>query len=263
MSAIPFWKYHGAGNDFIMIDQRSNTYLTTGDQERIEHLCHRRFGIGADGLIILEHAERADFRMLYFNADGRLGSLCGNGGRCAVAFAHDLGIIGEQCRFLAFDGPHEARLPHAEWVELQMHDIREMERRAEDFCLDTGSPHFVRFISRIDGFPVVEEGRRIRYSEPFKEKGINVNFVEPTHEGLQVATYERGVEDETLACGTGVTASAMAYVATLPQPEGNWDIPIQAKGGKLRVRFRYDGSTFSDVWLCGPAQRVFSGEVYL
>jgi diaminopimelate epimerase len=259
MPTLSFWKYQGAGNDFILIDQRAQRLLGETDQAQIAQLCDRHLGIGADGLMWIEQTAEADFRMQYFNADGRLGSLCGNGGRCAVAFARYLGITDETCRFLAYDGLHEARIPHPEWVELHLHDLSSIQYYGDDCCLDTGSPHLVRFVKSLDALQIREEGRTLRYSPPFKEKGINVNFTEVRDGTLHVATYERGVEDETLACGTGVTAAALAYVAGLLQPIGTWDIPIETKGGHLRVHFVYDGVTFRDIWLCGPAKQVFSG----
>lgn len=263
MQNLQFWKYQGAGNDFILLDQREQRLIKVTDEKRIAWLCDRHFGIGGDGLILLEPSAEADFQMLYFNADGRLGSLCGNGGRCVVAFAHDIGVIGDHCRFLAYDGIHEAIIRSPGWVALQLHDISDIEKRGQDYCLDTGSPHFVRFVEHLDGLQVTEAGRAVRYAAPFREKGINVNFVESREGYLRVATYERGVEDETLACGTGVTAAAMAYVASLPQAERQWNIPVETKGGRLEVQFRYDGATFSDVWLGGPALQVFTGRIAL
>ena len=259
MQNLPFWKYQGAGNDFILVDQRTQHLLWDTDQEQIAKLCDRHFGIGADGLMWIEQSSEADFQMRYFNADGRPGSLCGNGGRCAVAFARHLGIIADSCHFLAYDGPHEARIPSPEWVELHLHDLSSIQPYGSDYCLDTGSPHLVRFVENLDQLQVREEGRAVRYSPPFSANGINVNFTEVRNGTLHVATYERGVEDETLACGTGVTAAALAYVAALAQPTGTWDIPIETKGGHLRVRFVYDGVTFRDIWLCGPAKQVFAG----
>lgn len=263
MQTLQFWKYQGAGNDFILVDQREKRLLKATDAEQISRLCDRHFGIGADGLMWIESSEEADFQMQYFNADGKPGSLCGNGGRCAVAFAGFLGITGNSCRFLAYDGAHEARMPKPEWVELHLHDLSDIQFHGKDFCLDTGSPHYVRFVEHLSEVQVRETGRQVRYSEPFQEKGINVNFAEVRNGTLYVATYERGVEAETLACGTGVTATALAYVAALPQPTGNWEIPVETKGGSLSVRFAFDGVTFRDIWLCGPAKQVFSGNILL
>ena len=259
---IPFFKYQGAGNDFILIDQRDQKYLTRVDQEQIEKLCNRRFGIGADGLILLELHEAYDFEMVYFNSDGRESSMCGNGGRCIVAFAVQLGLIEKQCRFLAIDGPHEGILTRPDWVELKMQDVQTVEQGQGYYYLNTGSPHYVQFTETLEEVDVVGQGRAIRYSDPYKAEGTNVNFVEVLKDGLAVATYERGVEDETLACGTGVTACALAYTFHQPELECN-SIDIQAKGGKLTVRFEKNGAGFSDIWLCGPATLVFQGKVAL
>lgn len=260
--SIPFSKYQGAGNDFIIVDQSKITYLDPTDRERIAHLCDRRFGVGADGLILLETHPAYDFRMVYFNADGRESTLCGNGGRCIVAFAHALGLIGKEAHFWAIDGAHRARLIRTDWVELEMLAIHEVEQQ-QDFCfLNTGSPHYVQFVPTFDQLDVDREGRRIRYSDRFAAKGTNVNFITGDVEGLQIATYERGVEGETLACGTGVTAAAVVSALQSGQT-GDFSIPVQAKGGHLQVRLHYDGQSFSNIWLCGPAVHVFSGQINL
>lgn len=260
MKGLTFYKYQGAGNDFILVDQRTRQTIGASDQEGIARLCHRRFGIGADGLILLQSVADYDFEMLYFNADGRMGSLCGNGARCVVAFAHFLGCIQDTCRFLASDGPHEAEVVRPDWIEVHMRDVHTWVDGADFFTVNTGSPHFVRFIPDLSECDVFQEGRRIRYAPEYMETGINVNFAEEiTDGGLRVGTYERGVEDETLACGTGVTAAALAYVHKKSNPIGDWNIPIEAKGGQLQVRFQYDGTTFRNIWLCGPATQVFEG----
>lgn len=243
-----------------MIDNRGAHPLDPTDEARINRLCDRRFGIGADGLILLEEHFDYDFEMIYFNADGLPGSMCGNGGRCAVAFAHFLGMIGSTTRFLAVDGPHEARLTGQDWVELKMGEVRSVESGGDYYFMDTGSPHYVVFVDDLEGMDVVGHGRAIRYSERFREKGTNVNFVQITDEGISVATYERGVEDETLSCGTGVTAAAMAYHLQAPENERR-TVDIRAKGGELQVRFQPKGDGFTDVWLCGPAVRVFEGKL--
>jgi diaminopimelate epimerase len=260
---VPFFKYQGAGNDFIMIDDREAPTFDRQASNMIENWCQRRFGVGADGLILLRECLDHDFEMIYFNADGREGSMCGNGGRCAAAFAHHLGMVNNRCRFLAVDGPHEALLHSAgEWVELSMRPVGGMKQMDEAFVLDTGSPHYVVFVDELAAVDVVARGRALRYSEPFRELGINVNFVQALDDGIAVATYERGVEDETLACGTGITAAALAYhrrrkgLASSP-------LPVVAKGGRLEVRFRAIGDGFADIWLCGPAARVFQGEISL
>jgi diaminopimelate epimerase len=269
-----FWKYQGAGNDFILLDQRRVQYLTRADTARIERLCDRRFGIGADGLILLQQAAGYDFEMVYFNADGRESTLCGNGGRCIAAFAQKLGVVGTNCRFIAIDGPHEARIfphpkhsgdPSVRWVELKMGDVRIVNpmEDGQAFVLNTGSPHYVHFVSDLAQFPVVEEGRHIRYGTTFGPSGgINVNFVEKNGHGLHIRTYERGVEDETLACGTGVTAAALAAHLKNGDQPGDQYTPVQAQGDALSVRFHADGQGhFSDIWLCGPATFVFGGNI--
>ena len=263
---MKFWKYQGAGNDFVMLDQRSERRLTREDTALIEHLCNRRFGIGADGLILLQTRPGYDFEMVYFNADGRESSMCGNGGRCIAAFARHLGLAGEYCRFLAIDGEHEARIsapddPWQEvWVELKMTDVSAVETNGDTYVLNTGSPHYVRFAAQLDQKDMVMEGRAVRYSDRFRQEGINVNLVEPSKDGLHIRTYERGVEDETLACGTGVTAAAIASFLHGNQTAGDVEVPVLAKGGRLSVRFHAekDGG-FTDIWLCGPAQQVFEG----
>lgn len=271
-SFFGFSKYQGAGNDFIMVDQRQHQWIDPADSQRIAALCHRRFGIGADGLILLRSAEGFDFEMVYFNADGAEGSLCGNGGRCTVAFAKHLGIIERECTFLASDGPHQARIMQptetgGEWIELQMADVPEIRQTDSGaYVLDTGSPHYVEFL-KADHQTLVEldvfgKGRAIRNSEPYQTKGINVNFVVGDNQGLYIRTYERGVEDETLACGTGITAAALAFYRHANTGTGAVEIPVHASGGDLSVRFRADeNGNFSNIWLCGPAQRVFTGQI--
>ncbi len=263
---MKFWKYQGAGNDFIMLDQREVQSLTRADTGLIEHLCNRRFGIGADGLILLQYTPGYDFEMIYFNADGRESSMCGNGGRCIAAFARHLGLVQDTCRFLAIDGTHEALItapdnPREEaWVELRMNDVTTIETDGDAYVLNTGSPHYVRFDTQINQKDMVSEGRAVRYSERFQKAGINVNLVEQSDDGWHIRTYERGVEDETLACGTGVTAAAIASFLHKKQPAGHVEVPVMAKGGQMSVRFYADGdSHFSDIWLCGPAQQVFEG----
>lgn len=263
ISTVSFYKYQGTGNDFILIDNMAATQLDRGATAIIRRLCDRRFGIGADGLILLQAHPRYDFEMVYFNADGREGSMCGNGGRCAVAFAHFLGIVGEEASFLAVDGPHEARISDdGRFVELKMAGVAQVERGSGYYYLDTGSPHYVVFVDDLDAVDVVGEGRAIRYSDRFRKEGTNVNFVQIDSEGIGVATYERGVENETLSCGTGVTASAIAYYLQQPGPERE-RVGIRARGGQLEVSFRPQDDGFTDVWLCGPAEQVFQGTMEL
>jgi len=260
---MKFWKYQGAGNDFVMLDQREHRWLTRENTDKIAHLCDRRFGIGADGLILLENRPGFDFEMIYFNADGRESTMCGNGGRCIAAFARQLGIIREHSHFWAVDGPHEAKLGRGVWVELKMGDVQNIDRQGDIFILNTGSPHYVRFEKDIQNLDMVQEGRAVRYSEQFKKEGINVNLVRVNDDGsLDIRTYERGVEDETLACGTGVTAAAIASCLYRGLTAGHAEIPVHARGGDLAVRFKSDANgVFSDIWLCGPAEKVFEGEI--
>lgn len=258
MNNIPFYKYHGAGNDFVIIDNRKLIFPHKKAPEKIAQLCDRHLGIGADGLILIEYNNGYDFEMVYYNADGHLGSMCGNGGRCAVAFAYFLGMISTTCTFLATDGPHQAEVIRADWIRLQIQDISEIEKNDSYYFLDTGSPHYVRFVEAIDTLDVVTEGRKVRYNERFRENGTNVNFIQPSDEGIKIATYERGVEDETLACGTGITAAAIAYYQHLDHKPA-LPLQVQAKGGRLSVEFQVQNGHFTDVWLNGPAEQVFEG----
>ncbi|MEL6988710.1 MAG: diaminopimelate epimerase [Bacteroidota bacterium] len=254
---IPFYKYQGTGNDFVIIDQRAEQYLKRGDYEIVQQMCNRRFGIGADGLILLENHEVFDFKMIYFNADGHESSMCGNGGRCIIAFAKYLAIIERTCTFLAIDGPHDGLIHNDGIVELKMSDVNGIQEVNGDFVLDTGSPHYIAMCKNVDDIDVVKEGQKIRYSEKFKKEGINVNFVERVEGELKVATYERGVENETLSCGTGVTAAALAYA----QDKTIDAINIQSKGGPLRIKFeKTEEGGFENIWLCGPAEKVFKGD---
>ncbi len=257
-----FYKYQGAGNDFVVIDNRSMLF-DAQDSELIAKCCHRRFGIGADGLMLLGPKPGYDFEMIYFNANGKEGSMCGNGGRCIVAFARYLGLVQDYTRFWAIDGEHEAKVnAQGNYVELKMGKVSDIDRFSDSsYFIDTGSPHYISFVDKLHRVDVVGEGRSIRYNERYREKGTNVNFVEILGDcQLEVATYERGVEDETLACGTGVTAAAIAYFLQYnsASPEQQ-QINIRVKGGDLIVRFCYQEGVFSDVWLCGPAEQVFQG----
>lgn len=256
---VHFYKYQGAGNDFVILDNRNKTYSLTTEQ--INFLCDRRFGIGADGLMLLETAEGYDFRMVYYNADGNESTMCGNGGRCIAAFAQHLSVAGNQQSFIAIDGPHEALIRDNGIVSLQMQDIDVIEFGSDAAILNTGSPHYVSFDEDIDVLDIFTEGRNIRNADRFQPKGINVNFVERTASGLRIRTYERGVEDETLACGTGVTAAAIASVG---EATGHFEIAVSARGGDLSVQFDKTGAqTVRNVWLTGPAQAVFAGTIDL
>jgi diaminopimelate epimerase len=269
---MKFWKYQGTGNDFVMVDQRQEQWLTRADTASIKQLCDRRFGIGADGLILLQNMPGYDFEMIYFNSDGRESSMCGNGGRCISAFAKNLGIIDEQCTFWAIDGEHQAVVTTAAangmyQVELKMVNVKKVDIQDHAYILNTGSPHYVRFEEQVDNLDMVVEGRAIRYAAPFKTAGINVNIVckDPQKQGgLQIRTYERGVEDETLACGTGVTAAAIAAYFRTKNPPGHYEVPVRARGGALSVRFQSNpDDSFSDIWLSGPAALVFEGTIQL
>lgn len=258
MDKIKFYKYQGTGNDFIMIDNRSLSF-DKDDRERIAKLCDRRFGIGADGLILLENDVDSDFRMVYFNSDGSESTMCGNGGRCIVMFGKDLEVYeGEECSFIAVDGVHEASINDG-LVKLKMMDVSNISRRGDDYVLDTGSPHFVQEVNNLAAIDIHAEGKKIRHSAPFREEGINVNFVQSLHKSIQVATYERGVEAETYSCGTGVTAAALAmheFDSDIYRSPQN----ILTKGGKLRVHYTKDGEKYISIFLEGPAIRVFEGE---
>ena len=258
MAKIKFFKYQGCGNDFIVIDSRLQLQneLTC---EQVRSLCDRKFGIGADGLMLLQEHPEYDFEMVYYNSDGRVGSMCGNGGRCIVAFAKHIGLINEQTTFMASDGVHEASIT-GNWISLKMHDVSTIERVGSDFRLNTGSPHYVKQVSDLENFNVPKEGSAIRNNAEHRIEGINVNFVSPDNEGYFVRTFERGVEDETLACGTGVTAVALAMVSKNVQP-GVFNTPIRVLGGRLNVRFRYDGKIFDQIYLEGPATLVFEGAI--
>jgi diaminopimelate epimerase len=257
---FPFVKYQGAGNDFILVDNRDG-FFPSSDEACIRRLCHRRFGIGADGLILLElHADGLPV-MVYFNSDGRPGSLCGNGGRCFAAFVRALGLGGDRIGFHAADGMHRAEFLSTApvRVKLSMSDVRSVEQHSDYLFLDTGSPHVVRFVDEAAAVDVVKEGRAIRYSERFRNAGTNVNFVQPVQDALQVRTYERGVEDETLSCGTGVTASVLAADAAGRIRVGGSCI-VQTPGGTLRVWFNRLPSGYGNIWLEGGAEEVFRGE---
>lgn len=255
---LRFYKYQGTGNDFVVIDNRNQSIdLNT---QQIAFLCDRRIGIGADGFMMLQHKEGYDFEMRYYNADGNIGSMCGNGARCMVAFAASLGIFSDHTHFLAADGAHEAKLLANGEVSLKMCDVSSIECHKDHCILNTGSPHYVAFREDIENMDVVHEGRNIRYNELFAEKGINVNFVENKTNNLKVRTYERGVENETLSCGTGVTAVALAHATDA----GKYNLPVFTRGGTLHVAFtKTTEDRYTDIWLTGAATMVFKGEIDL
>ena len=258
---IQFKKFQGTGNDFVMIDGREKEISITNEQ--IKKLCNRKFGIGADGLIIIKNKEGYDFEMDYYNADGNIGSMCGNGGRCAVQFARKCGILRSEYHFLAVDGPHFASIDlHNGWINLKMKDVDKIQNYKGDFVLDTGSPHYVKTVSKdLKNFDVYNNGKKIRYNSDFPE-GLNVNFVEEIDATkIFVRTFERGVENETLSCGTGATASALVFAHN----DHSFNrVDVETLGGMLAVDFvKKQDETFSDIWLCGPAKYVFEGEINL
>ncbi|MHC1708096.1 MAG: diaminopimelate epimerase [Bacteroidales bacterium] len=258
---LNFNKFHGAGNDFILVDIRENKPRL--NREIINALCDRRLGIGADGLISLDHDPSFPFLMRYYNSDGNESTMCGNGGRCIALFANILGFTQKELHFNAIDGAHTAiileKSDGSGLVRLHMRDVSEIESHTGYLLLNTGSPHYVCFRENVQKLDVAAEGRKIRYSGRFKQEGINVNFVEKTTEGLFVRTYERGVEDETLSCGTGVTASVLAY--SLVNPEIESPVCVNTPGGLLKVYFYKRQTEFTDVWLEGPAVKVFEGSI--
>lgn len=256
MGNLTFHKYQGTGNDFVMIDDRSAIF-DLNNHDLIAKFCHRKFGIGADGLILIRNHEVADFEMIYYNADGYLTSLCGNGSRCAVKFAKMLGMIENQCTFMTVEGILEARLD-GELVHIKMPDVDKVESHPGHYFLHTGSPHHVCFVNDIEDHDVFNEGGKIRHGAPYFEEGSNVNFVEQKKDAeIFVRTYERGVEDETLSCGTGVTAVALVRGV---QGEKS-PVSINTLGGNLQISFEKDGEGFKNIYLIGPAVMVFEGEI--
>jgi diaminopimelate epimerase len=256
---LNFYKYQGTGNDFVILNNLEGEYsgLTA---EQIKLLCDRRFGIGADGLMLLNGHKQYDFEMKYYNADGRESSMCGNGGRCLVKFANDVGIIRSEYSFIAVDGPHQASIDLDGMVALKMNDVAHVKDVNGNYILNTGSPHFVTLLNNVKELDVYKRGRDIRYSNEFAKEGINVNFVEQLDEPdeIYVRTYERGVEDETLSCGTGVTAAA---IVCSHNDNGFNRVEVQTKGGRLSVEYDKIDDTYQDVWLIGPAQKVFEGVI--
>ena len=252
---IEFYKYQGTGNDFVIIDDRANAF-DVDDKGLISVLCERRMGIGADGLILLRDHKDLDFEMIYFNSDGNQSSMCGNGGRCIVAFANLLGIISSECNFMAIDGVHEAKI-NQDNISLKMKDVSSIDFIANGFVLDTGSPHYVKIVDDLDNISVENDGERIRNLPSFKRVGINVNFVLCSDE-LSVRTYERGVEAETLSCGTGVVATAIAMHNA--QYINEESVFVHTKGGVLCVDFKLFKGSYVNVWLSGLADLVYAGE---
>lgn len=258
---LKFSKYQGTGNDFIIIDNRANEFKLSTEQ--IQFLCDRKFGVGSDGLMILENDDKLAFRMVYYNSDGKESTMCGNGGRCLAAFAHELGCIDYKGKFAAIDGDHEV-LFEGKKVCVKMKDVLEYEQLDEQYFLDTGSPHLVCFVPDFKHLDIITDAHKIRYSERFKHEGVNVNFLMKDSEeknAFWIRTYERGVEDETFSCGTGATASAIA--AFLGGQTSSTHIKLKTRGGILTVSFDYAKGSFKNVWLKGPANFVFEGTIDL
>ncbi len=254
---IDFEKYQGAGNYFVIVDDRNESFAVKETLE-IQKLCDRNFGIGADGLILLRNSERSDFQMLYFNADGHPGSLCGNGSRCAYAFAYKHGLVGRVGTFEASDGLHKAFISDDGLVSMEMSDVLQIEKQDAALFLNTGSPHHLECVEKLSEINVKEQGAFIRYGAPYFEAGTNVNFVEKVDaDHFNIRTYERGVEDETLACGTGAVAAAIGvhYLGLTP----SCSLKINALGGQLQVSFTSEALRYKNIQLKGPAVFVFSG----
>lgn len=256
---IDFYKFQGTGNDFIMIDNRKGEIHLSADQ--IQELCTRRFNVGADGIIFLSNKEGYDFEMDYYNPDGSQ-TFCGNGGRCSVAFAKVLGIRKDKYYFLGNDGPHEGAIANNGWVTLKMKDVNDVAKFQQDTILNTGVPHYVKIVKNLNDIDVYTKGKEIRMSPDFIRDGINVNFVEVLDDdSISVRTYERGVEDETFSCGTGVTASALVVAHN---DRGFNRVEVETKGGHLAVEYDKVGDAkFENIWLCGPATLVFRGQLNL
>ncbi len=258
---IQFYKYQGTGNDFIMIDNRQN-HFPKNNTKLIENLCDRRFGIGADGLLLLENDNSTDFRMVYYNSDGNESSMCGNGGRCIVAFAKSLNVIHDTTIFIATDGLHKATIFENGIVSLQMKDVDDVKIEDEYIYLNTGSPHHVTLVNDIENYDVKANGAQIRYSDLYGKAGSNVNFVSQLADNhFRLRTYERGVEDETFSCGTGATAVAIAMNAI--QKTKSTQIDLDVQGGKLKVSFEKTANGYQNVFLEGKAEFVFEGNIQL
>lgn len=253
-----FYKYQGTGNDFILFDNRQSTF-NKENTKRIVSLCDRKFGIGSDGLMLLESHIDRDFKLVFFNPDASE-SFCGNGTRCAVSLAHSLGMIGAEGTIEATDGIHAVKISEGD-VSVHMSDVSEIRTYGQDLWLHTGSPHYVVFVDDVSQVNVLEEGEQIRYAEPWGSEGTNVNFVEVNENGIKIRTYERGVENETLSCGTGVTAAAIAahYAGKVSVDQ----LSVQTLGGELQVDLKKQGYIYQHIWLKGPAVKVFEGSIEL
>ena len=254
---VEFYKYHGTGNDFVLIDNRS-LFFDKNNTELISKICSRHFGVGADGLILLENDNLYDFKMIYFNSDGKQTSMCGNGGRCIISFAKKLNIIDDKANFMAIDGIHEGIINN-NLIKIKMNTVSEIQNINTGFLLDTGSPHFVKFCTSVNNINVFDSGRELRNNKEISEDGVNINFTEIIdNSSIKVRTYERGVENETLSCGTGVIASALSA-----HSKGLVDsnrIKISTLGGELFVSFDFK-NVYDNIWLEGPAIEVFKGQI--
>lgn len=254
---LTFYKYQGTGNDFVMIDNRTKIF-PKNNTDKISQICDRHFGVGADGIILIENDEEYDFKMIYFNADGSQ-TFCGNGGRCAVAFAKFLNIIDKKTTFLAFDGQHFAEI-NDDIISLHMIDVDEIDVKENSVFAYTGTQHHVEMVDELDDYPVFTNGKKIRYS--YADPGSNVNFAQQINGNtFRVRTYEKGVEDETLACGTGVTAVAIAMHKTQKTKSNSISLPVE--GGLLEVSFTEQNGKYTNIFLKGPAEFVFKGDIVI
>lgn len=257
MQDLSFYKYQGTGNDFIMIDNMKLIF-DENNLSLIRSLCDRRFGIGADGLILIQPKSGFDFEVVYFNSDGSQ-SFCGNGARCSVRFAKELGLFDTETRFYAIDGAHSAIYEGDDIVSLKMNDVKTIQYHKDDYFINTGSPHYIKYVDDVEKVNIIEDAHKIRYNEVYKAEGTNVNFVDSSDEIIKMRTYERGVEDETLSCGTGVTAVALSIADKKQDIEGIYEIEV--RGGSLQVKFKRVGQEFHDIWLIGKAEYVFKGNI--
>jgi len=258
---LTFSKYHGAGNDFIIVDDRQRFWSEILEQTQIEAICSRRYGVGADGFILVQPSEVVDFKMVYYNSDGRLSSMCGNGGRCIAAFAILNDIATQQGKFEAVDGIHHYEKKSVDIMKISMQDTGRPDVFGNDATINTGSPHYVSFVSQLPDTEIKTAAQRIRYAEPFEQDGINVNFVEIQNGGLSMRTYERGVEDETHSCGTGVTAAALTYMDR--HIEVTSPVQVKTRGGVLYVYAERKHAGFQNVYLEGPVEHVYDGVLLL
>lgn len=252
---ISFSKFHGAGNDFILINTLDQIFSPL--PELISSMCARHMGIGADGIITLSRNNSGKFKMIYYNSDGHEGSMCGNGGRCFVSFLAKLGLVKDKVEFEAFDGNHKAQILSPEKIKLQLKDVSDFKLMDSNYFIDTGSPHYIVFDQNVGSLDVFSKGRKLRFNTDLFPEGSNIDFVQIENNKLYVRTYERGVESETLSCGTGVTASAMAAFLASGMKQNVWE--IATKGGPLEVEFLFKNDLFSEVWLTGPVKNVFDG----